>query len=224
MWGDLFLDLLLAALVIALSPITVIAITLILSTARARANGLAFTAGWLAGLFVVTALVTLLADGAEERVDGVTTVVAAIRLLVGILLLVLAARKFMKRSAGTEETLPAWMSRIDLIVPGRALVLGLGLAAANPKNLAFALVAAAAIAGSGLTGSEELLAVLLFVGLASLSVLGSLVFYLAMTDRAASGLGRVKDFMARNNALIMGLLFAFFGVKLVIGGLTGLVG
>lgn len=66
--GDLFLDLLLASLVIALSPIPIIAITLVLSTPRARANGLSFSAGWVAGLLAITAVFTLLTDGVVDRV------------------------------------------------------------------------------------------------------------------------------------------------------------
>lgn len=142
-----------------------------------------------------------------------------------MLLLALAARKWMKRpKAGEEIALPPWMRSIDAIEPGRAIVLGLTLAAANPKNLAFAWVAAAAIASSGAVGSAEWIAVLVFVLLCSLSVLGSAGFYLLATDKAASGLVRVKDFMARHNALIMAALFAFFGVKLVLSGLAALAG
>jgi len=76
---------------------------------------------------------------------------------------------------------------------------------------------------NGLAGSAEWVGILVFVLLASWSVLGSTGFYLIATDKAASGLARLKDFMARNNALIMAALFAFFGVKLVIDGLSGLL-
>ncbi|MFN8377666.1 MAG: GAP family protein [Anaerolineae bacterium] len=221
MWGDLLLDLLLAALVITLSPIPIIAITLVLSTPRGRANGLAFSGGWVVGLLVITAVFTLLTDGVEDKVGGTNTIVELIRLSVGVLLLVLATRKWMKRpKQGEEAELPPWMSSIEGIAPNRALVLGLTLAAANPKNLAFALVAGAAIASSG---AAEWIAVLVFVLLGSLSVLGSVVFYLAATDKAASGLANLKDFMARHNAVIMAALFAFFGIKMVLGSLTMLM-
>lgn len=225
MWGELFLDLLLASLVIALSPFPIIAITLVLSTPRARANGLAFSGGWLAGLLAITTVFTLLADGVEDAAGGGSSAVYLIKLAVGAALLLLAARKWMKRpKPGEEPALPGWMASIEQIVPGRALVLGLTLAAANPKNLAFALVAGAAIASSGAVGAAEWAAVLIFVLLGSVSVLGAVGFYLLATDKAASGLARVKDFMARHNALIMAALFAFFGVKLVIDGLAGLMG
>ncbi len=224
MSSELLIDLLLASSVIALSPIPIIAITLVLGTPQARPNGLAFAAGWVAGLLAITAVFVVLADGAEEQVDGANTALDAIRLAVGVLLLVLAARTWMKRPRNDEDVkLPGWMSSIDQITPWRALVAGLALAAANPKNIAFSLVAAASIAGSGAVGTEEWIAVLVFVALGSLTVVGSVIFYLLATDRATGVLAKLKDFMARNNALIMAALFAFFGVKLLIEGISGLV-
>lgn len=79
-------------------------------------------------------------------------------------------------------------------------------------------------AGDGLGGREEWLAAAAFVGLASLSVLGSVVLCLAATATAARVLGRLKAFMVRNNAAIMAGLFLFFGVKLLVDGVRGLVG
>ncbi len=75
--ADLFTDLLLASLVISLSPIPIIAITLVLSTARARANGLAFSGGWLAGLLIITTVLTWLVSPLARRVTGISLPVDA---------------------------------------------------------------------------------------------------------------------------------------------------
>ncbi len=53
---------------------------------------------------------------------------------------------------------------------------------------------------------------------------GSVVLCLAATATAARVLGRLKAFMVRNNAAIMAGLFLFFGVKLLVDGVRGLVG
>ena len=225
MWADLFLDLLLASLVISLSPVPIIAVTLVLSTPRARANGLAFTGGWLAGLLAITTLFTWLADGVEAQGDGGSTALYLVKLAAGAGLLLLAARKWAKRPGKDDEPAsPGWMASISQIAPLRALGLGLALAAANPKNIAMTLVAANSIALSGLAGADEWMGVLVFTLLGSLTVLGPLGFYLIAADTASNSLARLKDFMGRNSALIMAALFVFFGAKLVIGGLTGLFG
>lgn len=44
---------------VALSPVPIVAVVLMLATPRARANGLAFLAGWLLGLAVAGTIVLL---------------------------------------------------------------------------------------------------------------------------------------------------------------------
>jgi threonine/homoserine/homoserine lactone efflux protein len=222
---DLFTDLLLASLVVALSPIVLIAVTLVLGTARGRTNGSLFTAGWLLGVLLITVVFTALSETAEQGAAETTTLVHALKLGVGVLLLALAARKLVKRrKAAGDAPAPAWMQKIGETSPRGAFILGFTLAAANPKNLAFAAVAAIAIAYSGVTGSAEWLAVILFVLLCSWTVLGALLAVLAAPTRAEVALARVRAFMERHNLLIMALLYAFFGVNLALDGLRGLLG
>ncbi|HYO88566.1 MAG TPA: GAP family protein, partial [Candidatus Limnocylindrales bacterium] len=134
-----------------------------------------------------------------------------------------AVRTWLKRpSAGEEPALPGWMSSIDHVAPGRALVLGGVLALANPKQWAFALVAATSIGQSGITGSEEWLAILVFVVFSSLTVLVAIAYELIAPERATVVLAQLKDFMSRNNTVIMVALFVLFGVKLLLSGLDGL--
>src|SRR5712691_6257046 len=56
------------AIGIAISPIPIIAVVLMLTTPRAKANGLAFLAGWLLGLGIVGAIVLAIAgpSGASQ--------------------------------------------------------------------------------------------------------------------------------------------------------------
>ena len=53
---------------IALSPIPIIAVILILTSDRARVNGLAFGLGWLAGLGIVGAIFLSLAGTGGEQI------------------------------------------------------------------------------------------------------------------------------------------------------------
>jgi presenilin-like A22 family membrane protease len=55
-WGSVLTGLIPLGLVIALSPITVIPAALFLQAPQLRPTGLAFLAGWLLGLAVLTAL------------------------------------------------------------------------------------------------------------------------------------------------------------------------
>jgi len=55
---------------VALSPVPIIAVVLMLTTRRARANGPLFVLGWLAGLAVVGAIVLGVAGPAGASSSG----------------------------------------------------------------------------------------------------------------------------------------------------------
>ena len=116
------------------------------------------------------------------------------------------------------------MQSVAGIAPRGAFILGFTLAAVNPKNLAFAAVAAVAIARSGVSGAAEGLAVVVFVLLCSWTVLGALLGVVVAPVQASTTLVRVRAFMERYNKQMMAALYVFFGVKLVLNGLAALIG
>jgi hypothetical protein len=65
-------------------------------------------------------------------------------------------------------------------------------------------------------------AVAVFVVIASLTVAGPVVVYLLMGPRAEHALTSVKDWMAENNATIMFVLFLVLGMKMLGDGIAGL--
>ena len=121
-------DLLPAAVAVALSPIPIVAIVVVLGTSRARVNGVAFALGWVVGLTVVSAVVVGLLGGSDDADSATATGAGAMQLVLGALLLVLAARKWRSRPrAGDEPEMPKWMDSVDHMSTLRALVLGVAL-------------------------------------------------------------------------------------------------
>jgi threonine/homoserine/homoserine lactone efflux protein len=114
------------------------------------------------------------------------------------------------------------MGAIDRFAPGQALGGGAALAAANPKNLLLAVGAAAAIAQLGIPGGQQAVAYAVFAVIGTLGVGAPVVLYFATGTRSAELLGRLKDWMAHNNAVIMAVLCLVIGVKLVGDALSGL--
>jgi threonine/homoserine/homoserine lactone efflux protein len=202
---------------VAISPVPIIAIVLMLTTPKARSNGPAFVAGWLIGLAVVGAVVLVVAGPASASSSGApATWVSWLKIALGVLLLLVALRQFRGRpAAGEEAPTPKWMATIDQIKAPTAVGLGAILAGANPKNLLLAVAAAATIAQTGISGVEQVLAYLIFALIATIGVAAPVVIYLAMGDRAAQTLGRLKDWMSHNNAVIMSVLCLIIGVKLI---------
>jgi Sap, sulfolipid-1-addressing protein len=203
---------------IALSPFPIIAVVLMLTTPRARSNGPAFVGGWLIGLAVVGAIVLAFAGGAKASSSGApATWVSWVKIVLGVLLLLLAWRQFRGRPApGEAASLPKWMGTIDQVKAPMALALGALLAAPlNPKNLILTLSAAATIAQTGISGTDQVIAYVVFALIATIGVAAPVVVYLAMGDRAADILGKLKDWLGHNNAVIMSVICLIIGAKLI---------
>jgi threonine/homoserine/homoserine lactone efflux protein len=212
-----------AAVGVALSPIPIVAVILMLGTPRARTNGPAFALGWVLGLTVVSVIVVLVASGADDPDSTSADTVEWGKVLLGVLFLALAHRSWRSRPEhGEPATLPKWMTAVDHFTPVRSLVLGVGLSAVNPKNLALTLAAAAAIAQAGLSGEESTLAIAVFVVIGSATTAGAVLFSLVARQRAERPLAAIREFMAQHNAAIMVIIFLVLGAKLIGDGVGGL--
>jgi hypothetical protein len=211
---------------IALSPIPIIAVVLMLTSHRAKVNGPAFVAGWLLGLGIVGAIVLSLAGPAGASKSGSPAAwVSWIKIVLGVLLLLVAARQFRSRPHGDEQPhMPKWMTTIDKTTPVAAVGLAAVMSGANPKNLLLAVAGAAAIAGTGISGGEQAIAYLIFVLIATLGVGIPVGIYFAMGARSETLLAGLKDWMSAHNAVIMSVLCLVIAAKLIGDAITGLAG
>lgn len=214
-----FGDFLPLAIAMALTPVPVIATVLVVARPDGTASGTAFLVGWVASL----ALVTLVLVFAAGEIEGSRFAMGAwLQILIGLVLLVAAAGKWRGRPRRNEEPpVPAWMRPLSTATPGRAALFGLALGV-NPKNLALAVAAAAAIAYRGLVGASALIAAALFVALGSSSVIGGVVVRTFGGERGARRLDGLKTFMLRNESVIMMVLFLIVGLKIIGAGLAEL--
>lgn len=207
---------------IALSPIPIIGLILMLLSKNARRNSLMFMVGWLAGLFVVAFVVLALVNAGKLTVGESTTQTGVLwgKLLLGIALLFLAMRQWRSRpKPGQEATLPKWMATIDSVQPSRALVLGALLSGVNPKNLLLNVAAAGAIAAAALTTPETVVVTVVYVLIASVTIIGPVLYVQFAGERAEKGLNELKVWLTLHNAAIMTVLFLLIGVKLIGDGL-----
>jgi len=211
---------------IALSPIPIIAVVLMLTSRRAKANGPAFVLGWLAGLGVVGAIVLSIAGPAGASNSGSPAAwVSWVKIVLGLLLLILAARQFRGRPRGDEEPqMPKWMATIDKTTPPAAVGLAAALSGVNPKNLLLAVGGAAAIAQTGIPSSQQAIAYLVFALIGTLGVGIPVALYFAMGKRSEKLLAELKDWMSAHNAVIMTVLCLIIAAKLIGDGISGLAG
>lgn len=212
-----------SAVAVAISPIPIIAVILVLGTPRARSDGPAFAAGWVVGMVAVSVVVLALTSAGDMRQKSYDTV-NWLQVGLGILFFALARREWRSRPAkGAEPEMPGWMKAIDEVKPGKAFGLGAALSALNPKNLALTAAAAAHISQADLGGTDTAIAVLVFVIIASVTVVGAVVFYLLAGAKAEAPLAHVKEVMVEHNVVIMVVILVILGAKLLGDGLQVMV-
>ena len=160
------------AIAVALSPIPIIAAILVLVSPRARSNGPAYVAGCLVGLAVVGTIVLLVAGPTDASENGEpATWVSVLKLVLGVLLLLVALKEWRARPRqGEVPETPKWMGAIDRFTVVKAFGTGVLLSGGNPKNLLLAIGAAAAIAQTGIPGSEQAIAYAVFALIGTLGV------------------------------------------------------
>jgi threonine/homoserine/homoserine lactone efflux protein len=209
---------------VALSPVPIIAVVLMLGTPRARANGSAFVLGWVAGLAVAGTVILLASSGADASDEGdPADWVGALKLVLGALLLLVAARTWRGRPRpGAEAELPKWMRTIDTFGAPKSLAFGALLSGVNPKNLLLTVGAAAAIAQTGIPAGEQAVALAVFIVVGTLGPGIPVAIYFAMGERAKRLLEGLKAWMGTHNAAIMAVLCLVIGAKLIGDGISGL--
>ena len=209
---------------VAISPVPIIAVTLMLFSQRARVNGLLFLVGWVVALAVVSGVAYIAAHQGNAATNSTTSdTIAWGRTVLGALLLLLAARNWRTRPApGTAPEMPKWMAGIDAMKPVKALGLGLLLAGVNPKNLMLSAAAGAGLAELGLSTSDAIVSLIVFVVIGSLTIAGPVVYYLLGGENAKTKLDELKDWLAVHNNAVMAVLFLVFGAKLIADALPPL--
>jgi threonine/homoserine/homoserine lactone efflux protein len=213
------------AIVVALSPIPIVAVVLVLATPRGRVNGPAFVIGWLVGLAIVGTIVLLVVGAVGASSAGQPkTWVSVLKLVLGLGLLLLAARQWRGRPRGdAEPPLPKWMREIDALTPVKSAELAVLLAGPNPKNLILTVSAAAEIAEAGISAGKQAIVLAIFIVIATLGPGIPLGIYYALGDRSQKVLDELRGWMVHNNQAIMSVLCLVIGAKLIgdaIGGFT----
>jgi hypothetical protein len=210
---------------IAISPLPIIAAILLLLSPRARSAGVAFLVGWIVGVFVVTGVFAFVAAAVSMTTPaGGRPVLGVAQLALGVLLLLLALRTWRRRPRdGAEPALPVWMRAIDRVTAGTALGLGILLSAVNPKNLVLAAGAGITIGTAPLSVGAAAGANAVFTLVASLTIAVPVVAFLVASARLEAPLRRLHDWLLRENAVILSVVFLVLAAVVIgkgIGALT----
>ncbi len=186
------------AIGVAISPVPIIAVILMLFSQRARVNGPAFLAGWVIALAALSTVVYVVShDGNVATSSTASDSVSWGKIVLGVALLALARRNWRKRPApGEEAAMPKWLASVESVSPVKAFGLAVLLAAVNPKNLILTLGAAAGLAQvQGLSTTDAIVAIAVFVVIASLTIAGPVLYALFGGEKARATLDSAKAWL-----------------------------
>lgn len=220
-WASVLTDLIPLALVIALSPLSIIPAVLVLDTARPRPTGLAFLTGWLVGLAVLTSIfleVSSLMGGLRDKPPGWAS---WLRIVVGAALIVFGLYRWFTRHRSAHT--PGWMSSMKKFTPARAIGIGAALTVINPKVLFICAAAGLAIGSAGLRGPGTWSAVVWFVLVAGSTVAMPILAYAVMGDRLDERLTKLKEWMERQHATLVAAILVVIGLMVLYKGIHGLL-
>jgi hypothetical protein len=207
------------AIGVAISPVPIIAVILMLFSARARVNGPVFLLGWVSALAVVSVVVYVVSGESNASTSNTSSdTISWGKIVLGVLFLLLAVREW-RSAAGVEPEMPKWMAGVDTLTPGKSFGLGLLLAGLNPKNLILTAGAAAGVAQLGISTTDAVVSLIVFVVVASLSIAGPVLYHLLGGEHARTQLEELKGWLGMHNAAVMTVLLLVFGVALIAKGI-----
>ncbi|MCW2519914.1 MAG: hypothetical protein JWR46_2533 [Mycobacterium sp.] len=208
------------ALVVALSPLSIIPAVLVLHSPRPRPTGLAFLVGWIVGLALLTQLFVEVSSLLGGGLDKPPPWASWVRIVAGAALIAFGLYKWFTRNR--SEHSPKWMSSFAKITPARAAITAVVLVFVNPKVLFMCAAAGLAIGTEGLhrTGAE--LGVLYYIAIASSTVALPILAYAVSGDRLDRALVRLKDWMEAQHATLVAAILVVLGVMVLYKGIHGL--
>jgi threonine/homoserine/homoserine lactone efflux protein len=207
------------ALVVALSPLSIIPAVLVLHTPRPKPTSLAFLAGWIFGLTALTAIFVEVSSLLGE-LDKAPPWASWLRIVVGIALFVFGVFRWLTRKRSAHS--PAWMNKITGATPGRAAVIAAALVVVNPKVLFICAAAGLAIGSAGLGTAGAWISVVFYVLVAASSAAIPVLAYAVVGERLDGPLTRLKDWMELHNAAMVAAILVIIGLLVLYKGIHGL--
>lgn len=219
-WGSILTELIPLGLIVALSPLTIIPAVLVLHAPGPRPTGLAFAAGWIIGLAVLTGVflsVSNLIGGIGEKPPSWAS---WLRIVLGVALVAFGGYRWATRKK--SEHMPGWMTRMSSLSPGKAGVTAAALTVANVKVLFICAAAGLAIGSAGLDSPSVWVAVGWYVAVAGSTVALPILGYAVSGERLDPALNRLKDWMERQHAVLVAAILVVIGLLVLYKGIHGL--
>jgi hypothetical protein len=226
--GNAIGELLPLAVALAVGPLPIIAVMLILTSEGARSKGVAFVCGRLVGLLVLVGgalgIFAIINDPALGHRGHPTSAVSILRIVVGVVLIALAARIWLRRGAESSGKPSPLVRRVDGLTVRGSFGMGLAVTAIDPASISIGVLVGLDIAAARLQVVADVIFAVAFVLLATVTVTGPLLAYLAGGEAARRRLAGLKGWLLTNEKTVMMVLFVLIGAMLIGRGIRELAG
>jgi hypothetical protein len=219
-WGPVLAKLIPLALIIALSPITVIPAVLVMHAPRPRPASLAFLGGWLLGLAALTAVFVGASGWLGDLRKAPPTWLSWVRVVLGSALIAFGVFRWLTRHRKTAA--PRWMRPFAKLTPVRAAVTAAALAPLRPEVLIVCATAGLAIGTGGFSVAGGWITGAVFVAIAASTVAVPVLAYVGAGDRLDDKLARLKDWMEENHAALEAVILVVIGLMVLYNGIHAL--
>lgn len=202
------------ALVIAVSPASVIPAILMLHTPRPLAAGWAFAASWALSLTATTWLFIGIASRLPDAGGPPPQWIRPATLTLAVLLILAGLVTWMRR--GRSARAPAWLRALDSVTPQRALAAAPVLVSLNPKVLSACAAAGFSVGATTQTSLTQWGDVTGFALLASATVILPVLSYAIWRQQMDEPLRRLKIALERHNSAILAVILLAVGLMLLL--------
>jgi hypothetical protein len=221
--GTLWVDLLMLSVAAALLPIWIILALFLLRSEGGLLKATAFAAGaTLVRLIQGVLFGFVFGAAADQGDDGSGPIAATLLLVLGILMLIAAYKKWRKEEDSDEP--PKWMTTLSGLSTLKAFGMGALLMVVAIKQWVFTLSAIAIVQQAEAGLASSVLAFLVFVVLAQSLIVAPIIVCAVAPARSAKLLDAAQGWLARNNRVIAIAVSLIFGVWFSWKGITDLLG
>ncbi|MBK8989211.1 MAG: GAP family protein [Chloroflexi bacterium] len=223
--GDVLLELLPVIIGAAVVPLYPIIVLLLLQSKGGLNKSLAFVFGGIAMRLAQGVLFGLVLGAAMSAngEDGQQLIASTLLLVVGVLLLVTAFKKWRKEE-DPDAPPPQWMTGITNLSALKAVGAGALFVTIAVKQWVFTLSAISIISEAVLSRSTGIGLYLFYILTTQLLVLPPILFYAIAPGRAAKPLQAAQSWLEHNNRVIVMTVSFIFGLWFSYKGITGLLG
>jgi hypothetical protein len=209
----------------AIAPTMIGLVVFILNDARGLLKAFTLVLGkyilyvfW--GLISLSLVEYISPSGSGKKADSV---LPALFLIFGLLLLILAARNFLGED-DPDAPPPKILKMVDKIGPLKFFGVGVLLSLVQPRFIMLVLVGAAIITNARLRTSENIISVFLLALLMVWVMLIPIIMILVMGERGDHAMKSMRVWLTRNQRKLNVAVMGIFGIGLVIVGLIGIFG